>query len=135
MSSAIEIEIDEKYQRGKIYKLVDRTNVNIYIGSTIKTLNTRLQGHKDAYKRYKKDEYHFITSFEIIENDDYYIELIELFPCNNRYELETREKYYIKHNICVNKYIPNRTDAEYYLDNKAKLALKKKKIIKKIKRN
>ena len=131
MSSAIEIEIDEKYQRGKIYQLVDRTNGNVYIGSTIKTLNTRLSEHKCEYKRHKKGKCGNYTSFDIIENDDYYIQLIQEYPCNNRYELEMRERYYIENNICLNYYIPTRTDKEWRDDNKAKLALKDKELYQK----
>lgn len=122
MSSVI--EIDEKYQRGKIYKLVDRTNGNIYIGSTIKTLNQRLSHHKYVYK----SEYNVVTSFDIIENGNYYIELIEPYPCNNRHDLEKRERFHIENNICVNKIIPTRTSKEWREDNKAEIALKNKEL-------
>lgn len=122
MSSAI--EIDERYKQGKIYKLVDRTNGNIYIGSTINTLNYRLRGHKKSYKIHKKGKCKSTTSFEIIENNNYYIELIEDYPCNNRYELEQRERFHIEHNICLNKYIPTRKKKEWYEDNKEDILLK-----------
>ena len=128
MSSAI--EIDDRYKNGKIYKIVDRINENIYIGSTIKTLNKRLSEHKCYYKRKEngKCNSYSYTSFEIIENDDFYIELIEEYPCNNRYELELQERFHIETNICLNKKIPNRTREEwreyhkqynkqYHLDN------------------
>ena len=39
------------YQQGKIYKIVDKTNNNIYIGSTAeKYLSKRLQKHIAHYK-------------------------------------------------------------------------------------
>ena len=116
MSSAI--EIDDKYKEGKIYKLIDNTNGNIYIGSTTKTLNQRLSKHKCHYKIYKKGKCSVLTSFEIIKNENYYIQLIENYPCNSKYELELRERYHIETNICLNKQIPTRTIEERLEYNK-----------------
>lgn len=109
------------YSKGKIYKLVDNTNGNIYIGSTIKMLCQRLCNHKYDYKKYLIGKYHFVTSFDIIKNGNFKIELIEEYPCNNKKELETRERYYIESINCINKNIPTRTDAEYYIVNKEKI--------------
>lgn len=123
MSSVIENDNDNdvKYQNGKIYKIVCNITGNIYIGSTIRTLNERLSKHKNAYKIYKKGKINYsVTSFEIIKNDDFYIELIENYSCNSRYELELRERYHIEHNICVNKQIPTKTIEEWRRDNKEK---------------
>mgnify|MGYP003655890956 CR=1 FL=1 len=36
----------DKYQRGKIYKIIDNTNGDIYIGSTIQSLANRKSQHK-----------------------------------------------------------------------------------------
>ena len=115
-----------KYQTGKIYKLIDNTNGNEYYGSTIQDLKKRKSRHVTAYKRYlnKKTNY-VITSYVIIKNNNYEIYLVEDFPCNSKNELETREAYYIRNNNCVNKFIPCRTQKEwakqYYIDNKEKL--------------
>ena len=40
------------YQNGKIYKIIDYTNDNIYIGSTCEKLCRRIQKHKASYKCY-----------------------------------------------------------------------------------
>jgi hypothetical protein len=102
------------YSKGKIYKIVDNTTGNIYIGSTTKELNERLSGHYYDYKKcLAGKETGYVTSFEILKNGDYYIELIEDCPSHNRSELEERERYYIENNKCVNKTIPGRTDREY----------------------
>ena len=54
------------YQLGKIYKLVDNTNGNIYIGSTCKPyLSSRLAAHKTDYNYYLNGKNNYITSFEI----------------------------------------------------------------------
>jgi hypothetical protein len=72
------------YQNAKIYKIVDNTNDNIYIGSTCKKLCQRLAQHRSNYKQYLNDKFSYITSFKILKNDDYDIVLIEEFPCENK---------------------------------------------------
>jgi hypothetical protein len=98
-----------KYQNGKIYKIVCRITNLIYIGSTVeKYLSNRLKGHRSRFN-IKKDN---TTSFKVLENNDYYIELIELFPCTSRDELLVRERYYFDLIDCVNKVRPKRTEEE-----------------------
>ena len=109
------------FQNSKIYKIVDNTNGNIYVGSTTKTIEKRLKKHKKDYKSYLNGKYSFVTSFKILENDDYQIELIEDFPCDDKKQLFEREGYWIKNNNCVNKIIVGRTDKQYYEDNKDKI--------------
>ena len=93
---------------GKIYKIVDNTNNNIYIGSTCEsTLSKRLSKHKSDYKRYVDKGIKYISSFDIIKNDNYKIELIEDVSCENKYELHDRERYWIENINCINKYKPN----------------------------
>jgi hypothetical protein len=92
------------YSRGKIYKIVCNITNKIYIGSTCEpTLARRLSVHVNDFKRYKNKKKHFVTSFEIIEQGDYYIELLEIYPCTIKEELLIRERFYIKNNECVNK--------------------------------
>lgn len=115
-----------KYGNGKIYKLNDKTNGNIYIGSTIKTIEQRLLEHRNAYKSYLNGKYHFVTSFKILKNNNYSIELLELYPCNNKKELTNKESWYIRNLDCVNKKIEGRTIKEYYIDNRDALNNKHK---------
>lgn len=115
------------YQLGKIYKIVDNTNDNIYIGSTCEpTLARRLSGHVRKYKYYLKGLCNFITSFEIIKNNNYDIILIEEFPCENKMQLHQSERYYIENMKCINKIHPTRTHKEYRENNKDKLSEKNK---------
>jgi hypothetical protein len=96
--------MENKYQNGKIYKIVDYTNNNVYIGSTCKTLNRRLQYHLSDYKRYLINKDRYLSSFEILKNNDYKIELIELYPCNDKNELLIKERYWTNQEInCINK--------------------------------
>jgi hypothetical protein len=108
----------EKLKVGKIYKLIDNTNGNIYIGSTTQILNQRLSKHKCDYKSYLNGKHNCVTSFEIIKNNDYRIEIIKYVIYKDKIELHQRERYYIENNDCINKYIPLRNSKQYYIDNK-----------------
>tara|TARA_R110001592_G_scaffold340298_1_gene628392 strand:+ start:40 stop:783 length:744 start_codon:yes stop_codon:yes gene_type:complete len=109
------------YSKSKIYKIVCDTTGLIYIGSTVETLCRRLSGHRSDYKRYLKGKYSFLTSFDILKNDNYKIILIENCPCNSKEELHREERKYIESIECVNKNIPTRTDKEYREINKDKM--------------
>ena len=63
----------------------------------------------------------YITAFKVIENKNYSIILMELYPCGSKAELKARERYYIENNECVNKHIPGRTKKEYYDSNRDKI--------------
>jgi flagellar biosynthesis GTPase FlhF len=111
----------ERYQHGKIYKIVCNITGKVYIGSTCKKLlSQRLAGHNDAFKQWKNGKIKGgITSFQILEGGNYYIELLELVPCNSKDELLIKEKFYIKNNVCVNKIKNlNRTEEEKKEHNK-----------------
>ena len=104
----------DKYENGKIYKIVDNTNNNIYIGHTTeKYLSKRLQHHLYQYKYWKEGKKTYTSSFKIFENNDYRIELLENCNCKDVYELKNRERYYIENNDCVNLSVPNRTKLEW----------------------
>ena len=60
----------------------------------------------------------FVTSFNIIKNDDFNIQLIESFPCKSRLKLNKREGYYITALDCINKCIAGRTASEYFQEYK-----------------
>ena len=108
------------YSKGKIYKIWDNNYTKCYIGSTCEELSQRMARHRDKYKQHLQNKYAFTTSFLLFEEfgmDNCKIELIELYPCNSKAELNAREGFFIKEEICVNKVIPGRTKAQYYKDN------------------
>ena len=84
------------YQDGKIYKIVDNTNGNVYIVSTCKKyLSSRLACHVLDYKKSLVSKY-YITSFDIIKNGNYDIVLIEKYPCEDKEDLHKRERFILK---------------------------------------
>ena len=108
--------MDSRYKNGKIYKLVCDATPIVYYGSTIKTLSLRLSHHK-SHKT--------CCSRELFELGNVSIELVEEYPCNNKYELQSRERFYIEfmlnnftHRVICNERIPTRTKQEYNQDNR-----------------
>ena len=96
------------YKNGKIYRLVSKHSPIPYYGSTCTDLRKRLYKHKSSYLLQNDN----CTFHKLIELGDYKIELVENYPCNSRRELELREAYWIKNNLCVNKVIPAITEEE-----------------------
>ena len=94
------------YKQGKIYKLVSDECDKVYYGSTSMTLMARLWVHKSKFDEWKNnggsrcaickyfDEYGF---------DNFRIELVEDYPCDNEEQLRTKEQEYIDSNECVNE--------------------------------
>ena len=116
------------YKNGKIYTIRSYQTDDIYVGSTLQTLTKRLSKHKDSFKNWNNGKYHYVSSFELIKYDDVYIELIELFPCSSKMELNRREGQLIRSMDCLNRRIAGRTDKEWCDDNKDKIKIQKKRI-------
>jgi hypothetical protein len=106
------------YQLSKIYKLWSPSTNLIYIGSTTQTIAQRLAEHIKTYRRFKNGKGNNITSYKILECEDYKIELIENYPCNNREQLFKKEGEHIKNINCVNKCIMGKTQEEYKEERK-----------------
>jgi hypothetical protein len=95
----------DKYQRGKIYKIISPHTDCIYIGSTTeKTLACRMREHRSNYRRWKAGTFPYLSSFDMIETGNESIILIEAYPCNSKDELRAREQHHIDLNagLCIN---------------------------------
>lgn len=103
------------YQKSKIYKIYSLSNEElVYYGSTTQRLSQRKAEHvKDS----KKEHYNGSSKI-IINNGNWKMELIQDYPCLNRFELETLEGQYIKNNKCINIIVAGRSKQEYYEANK-----------------
>jgi hypothetical protein len=92
--------------KGNIYKIVSDSTDKIYIGSTVKSLEERLEEHENDYELWFNKEFKsgYISSFEILKYGDYKIILIEEYPCSSYKELLKREGYYqlSSYSLCVN---------------------------------
>ena len=104
-------DIDERYKRGKIYTIRCRyDDTLIYVGSTIDKLAKRFAGHRTNEK---------CSLYKCVEGDwiNWYIELYEDYPCDNKEQLERREGEVIREIATINKIIARRTPKEYRQDN------------------
>jgi len=97
--------VNNKYQDGKIYKITNTVNEDIYIGSTIRDLKSRMIDHKSKYKN-TNDNYKYSSAvfkmFDICGFDNCNIELIKDYPCNSKNELEIEEGKIIRNCNCIN---------------------------------
>ena len=112
------------YGKGKIYAIHNTINDMIYGGSTVETLANRFSGHKKHWKRGETDVSVFAAFIEHgIEN--FYIELVKNYACENREQLNREEGIFIRSlgNKAYNKRIEGRTQKEYYQDNKEAIAV------------
>lgn len=94
---------------GKIYKLVDDTNVAVYIGSTKSPLSKRLSEHKANIKRGRTT-----THIKLRDYTGLRIELIEEFACDSRKQLCHREGEIASlYKDLLNKQSAGRTNSQY----------------------
>jgi group I intron endonuclease len=77
------------YASGKIYKLVNDVNDNLYIGSTTQALSKRMVQHRSDAKRMRQCKVHI--AMNAIGVHHFSIILIEAFPCASKDALEARE--------------------------------------------
>jgi group I intron endonuclease len=77
-----------------IYKILDNTNGDIYVGSTSQKINNRMKNHRADAKRNNH-----CSSKKIINNNDYEVIIIEECDEENRKE---REQYWIDNSDCIN---------------------------------
>ena len=103
------------YQNGKIYTIRCKSdNTLIYVGSTITTLSRRLAEHKSKSKKYNTRKIYQ----SINDNwDDWYIELYEVYPCENKEQLNKREGEITREIGTLNYQIAGRTPMEWRKEN------------------
>ena len=95
------------YKDGKIYQILNKVNDEVYVGSTIQPLCKIMYEHKSrCNKLYDNRLYQVMRE---IGYGNFYIELIETFPCNNKEELRAREGHFIRERSTLNKLIAGRT--------------------------
>ena len=106
------MEITNKYQNGKIYKITDIGYNKCYIGSTCEELSMRMARHRAGFKQFLNDNKKHIRSYDLFNEygvENCKIELIEYYKCDSLAELRKREGEHIKSIDCVNKYVAGRT--------------------------
>jgi group I intron endonuclease len=83
------------YENGKIYKVINDINNDIYIGSTVMKLCRRLHMHKSASKIPANVNHKLYAMMVELGNEHFSIILIENFKCKTVDELTAREQHFI----------------------------------------
>jgi len=93
------------YSEWKIYKILNSVDEEIYVGSTTQKLSNRMANHRrDARRENSK----FYQHMNFIGINNFYIELICQYPCNNVEELNSKEGEWIRTIGTINKNISGR---------------------------
>lgn len=117
-----------RYKKGKVYSIRSHNCTEYYVGSTCLSLADRLRKHVKQYNYYLKTTQNPIASYDIIGKGNYYIELLEEYPCNTKAELERREGHYIREakELAVNVRIAGQSHAIFKELNRAEYLEQKK---------
>jgi hypothetical protein len=114
------------YNNTVIYKIVcDDLNIkDVYVGHTT-NFSKRKIGHKSCCNNINGKKYH-LNVYQCIRDHGGWINWsmieIEKYKCNDKYEAEKKERYYIEEmKATLNQNIPTRTKVEYKADNRDKI--------------
>ena len=112
---------ENQYLNGKIYKIWNIINGDVYVGSTCSLLCKRMAKHRDALTVEKLQNRALYKLMLELGKDKFHIELVEDYPCENKEQLRKREGFYIRQMGTLNMVIEDRTRQEYIKDNKEKI--------------
>jgi hypothetical protein len=107
------------YQNGKIYKITNCIDDEVYVGSTCQSLSKRYSKHKDTICL--KPHFYLYQHMVKLGIDRFCITLIEDYPCSNKTELRQREGKFIREQGTLNQRVEGRTDKQFYQDNRDKI--------------
>ena len=106
------------YQEGKIYKIYNTVNDEIYIGSTTRKLCERMADHRRPSNIKNHENLPIYKAFIEHGIEHFFIELIEKCPCNDKEELHKKEGEYIREfKPSLNMFIAGRTNKQWIQDN------------------
>jgi group I intron endonuclease len=110
--------MSQDFGKGKIYKITNDYNDEVYIGSTCDLLTKRFSNHKHSLNNTKKKNRPLYKLINEIGFERFRIELIEEYPCQDKYELRQREGHFIRELGTLNKMIAGRSEKQYQTENK-----------------
>jgi group I intron endonuclease len=85
----------QRYKNGKIYKIVNDINDQLYIGSTCLPLSKRLYNHKKECEREGSSQRQLFVLAREHGWSHFRIRLIEPYPCDDSEQLRMREQQHI----------------------------------------
>jgi hypothetical protein len=122
--------MSQDFGKGKIYKITNDYNDEVYVGSTCDLLTKRFSYHRGDHRKERCKNIPIYKLMNEIGFERFRIELIEDYQCQDKYQLRQREGHFIREIGTLNKLIAGRTkqeyNKEYAKDNKDKLGEYKK---------
>lgn len=110
-----------------IYKIIDKTNNNFYVGySKLKSINHIIEKNNIDFELYNNGLRNYVTLYDILKNNDYVYEILEIIETDNKQLILDKRKYYLNPDsnfICNHKYHKYN---EYYYNNRAEILKKLK---------
>ena len=106
------------YKNGRIYKILNYIDSECYVGSTCQPLSKRMATHRKDSKRDKNGHRLLYAKMNTYGVENFYIELLEEYPCQNVEQLHQREGYYIRMVGTLNKNIQGQTPRGYRENNR-----------------
>ena len=109
--------MENKYQNSKIYSIKNTLNDEIYIGSTTVSLSQRMTKHRASLKCEKRGKCLLYQRMKELGVDNFYITLVEKYPCNDIEELRAKEGEWILKIGTLNQVVAGRKPEQYRKDN------------------
>ena len=97
------------YQHGKIYKILNTVDDSCYIGSTTQPLSKRMASHRKCSNDIANRDRLLYTKMRDLGVANFYIELLEDYPCDNVEQLRRREGHFIREIGTLNQRRDRRT--------------------------
>jgi hypothetical protein len=105
------------YKNGRIYKILNYIDDDIYVGSTCQPLSKRMAKHRSSINSTTKGHRALYAKMRELGVEQFYIELIEECPCDNKEQLHKREGELIREFGTLNHVISGRSTKEWLQDN------------------
>ena len=90
------------YNNGRICVIRNTINDDVYVGSTAQPLSKRMAKHRSEISSKKLPLY---EKFREIGVENFYIELLKEYPCENNEQLQAEEGKWIREKGTLNKKI------------------------------
>ncbi len=96
---------------GRLYRISAPACELVYVGSTKTTLATRLGRHRRDHRAFLKGDYHYVSSFDVLEHPGAIIDLLEESEFHDMQQFREREAYWIQRLPSCNRATPGRSNS------------------------
>ena len=113
----------KEYSNGKKYAMYNYIEPSsIYVDSTCQSLSKRLSKYRREMNSKQSQTKPLYKNMREIGKEQFYIELLEEYPCENNDQLRAREGHYIREmKALLNGRVEGRTGEEWRDENKERL--------------